>query len=71
MNYAPKRRAKEAAKPASLSPSSEATEETPVYLPTASPPKKNRLMLIISAVLLGGWLVALTYLALTAGHFRH
>lgn len=71
MNYAPKRRGKEAAKPTSTSPSSATTEETPVYLPTANPPKKNRAMFIVSAVLLGGWIVALAYLALTAGHFRH
>ncbi|MGV3605173.1 MAG: hypothetical protein ACO1RA_02115 [Planctomycetaceae bacterium] len=71
MNYAPKRRAKDSGKQPASGSSPAATEESPVYLPTASPPKKNRVMLIISAVFLGGWLVALAYLALTAGHFRH
>ena len=71
MNYAPKRRAKDSGKQPVSGSSPAATEESPVYLPTANPPKKNRVMLIISAVFLGGWLVALAYLALTAGHFRH
>lgn len=70
MNYAPKRRAKDPGKQPASGSAPASTEETPVYLPTANPPKQNRAMLIVSVVLLVGWLVVLAYLALTAGHFR-
>ena len=42
----------------------------PLYLPTAHPPQKRPLLLMISGGLLLAWLVTLIYLAFTAGHFR-
>jgi hypothetical protein len=44
-------------------PKKKRTDEVPPgYLPTADPPRKNRGLLAISAVLLLVWLLALTYL---------
>jgi hypothetical protein len=38
-------------------------EIPPGYLPTADPPRKNRALLAISALLLALWMLVLTYLA--------
>lgn len=38
-------------------------EIPPGYLPTADPPRKNRPLLAISALLLALWMLVLTYLA--------
>ncbi|HZL87423.1 MAG TPA: hypothetical protein VFB96_03525 [Pirellulaceae bacterium] len=39
-------------------------EVPPGFLPTADPPRRNWLLLAISAVLLAVWMVVLCYLAL-------